>query len=178
MSLKNRFSLILAVSTFMASCGGGAERTMMVRPETYRSGACWTDAQGGFAAFMVLAADGRIAVPYLISANCLVDGPYTSNGEAILHHLNAIYLTDTDGRLQASLPRISIVSNLDSDQPAPSSSSRIFYFRARLRRVPNDNKIIYVPETVMELSELNMTFEHFLGLSREQREQLLRERDQ
>jgi len=44
--------------------------------------------------------------------------------------------------------------------------------------VPNDNKIIYVPETVMELSELNMTFEHFLGLSREQREQLLRERDQ
>jgi hypothetical protein len=124
-------------------------------------------------AFLVLAREGRIAVPYLISVRCLVDGAYSSDGEAVLHHLNTIRILDLKGNLQRSLPEIVLSDTLRSDQPVPSSNSMVYYINAQISQVKDPSKTIYVPDRVVDLQSLGISFEQFLDLPRDQRKNLM-----
>ncbi len=185
---RSRSSLIVLAALSAGACakggndgrepdtGRGPPEIALVRSEQYGSRACWIDREGAFAAFLVLAREDRVAVPYLVSAKCLVAG-YTSYGEATLHHLNTIRLDDSFDTLQRALPGLAISGNVITDLPTPSSDSRIYYFRARLARAPDRYRTVYAPRNIIELRAMDMSFERFLGLSREEREGLLRQLD-
>lgn len=167
------FSAIVLAAMLVGACKEDGKKISLVRPETYASRACWFDQSGDFVAFLVLAREDRVAVPYLISINCLVSGGYSSNGEATLLHLDAIQMVDSYGSLQRAFPGVVISNNVRTDQPVPSSGSKLYYFRARFARVPDRYATVYAPRDVVELTDMNMHFERFLDLSRQERQRLL-----
>lgn len=174
-NFRGPFSAILLAAALVGACGENGNKIALVRPEAYASRGCWFDQSGNFVAFLVLAQDDRVAVPYPISTNCLVNGGYSSNGEATLLHLDAIQMVDSYGNLQRAFPGVIISNNVRTDQPVPSSGSKLYYFRARFARVPDRYATVYAPRDILELTDMNMYFERFLALSREQRQRLLLE---
>lgn len=130
------------------------------------------DRDGHWEAFLVLATEEGTGVPYLISAKCLVTGNFTSYGEAILHHLNTVRITDSYRTLQTAMPGVRILDNLGSHRAQPASLSKVYYFRSNLVRVP-DSLPVYAPKEIFQLTEIGMSFEKFLGLTKDERESLL-----
>jgi hypothetical protein len=173
MNWLSHSSVIVFAGLSVAACTRSEDEIALVRPEAYDSRVCWFDQRGDFAAFLVLARDDRMAVPYLVSAACLVTGDYSSQGEATLHVLNTIRLSDSYGSLQRAMPELDIVDNISSDLPLPSSDSKVYYMRARIVVVPNDYRTVYAPRDVFQLSQLNLPFGTFLELSTNDRESLL-----
>ena len=121
----------------------------------------------------MLARDRELGVPYVVSENCLVTGNYSSDGEATLHVLNTILLVDSHGSIQRAFPEANIVDNARSDLPLPSSDSEVYYFRTTIDITQNELGAIYRPRTIIELTKLDLDFEEFLQLSREDRGRLL-----
>lgn len=173
-SWLSRSSIILFTGALIVACSNGGTELVAVSSETYDSRACWFDRQGDFVAFLALARDGQLAVPYFVSTNCLVRG-YTSYGEATLLHLGTIRMIDSHGSLQRAFPEVRLSGNVRTDLPLPSSDSKLYYFRAQLATVPSEHIVIYAPRNITQLTDMNMQFERFLGLSREEREGLLNE---
>lgn len=156
----------------VAACAQGSENNALVSSETYGSRICWFNKDGILEAFLVVAQEGRIAVPYLISAKCTVRENYSSYGEGVLHHLNAIRMIDLHGRLQQALPTLTLSDNTISDQPVPSSNSKIYYFRAKVRKVPDKYMVIYTPVNIVQFTDMEMSFEAFLKLPMTERQNL------
>lgn len=163
---------ILLAGLLTASCNQRDEKVMLVSAESYRSKECWVDRNGHWEAFLLLAREERTGVPYLISTKCLVTGNFTSHGEAILHSLNTIRLTDSYGTLQRALPGVNILGNIGSHRAQPDSSSKLYYFNADLVKVP-DTLPVYAPENIFQLNDINISFGQFLGLTKDERERLL-----
>lgn len=174
MNFRSHFSAVVACTLFSAACTKNAEISI-VRREAYVSNPCWLDQRGNLVAFLALARSDRSAVPYLISAKCLVSG-YSSYGEAMIEVLNTTRIVDLHGSLQRAFPNIIILNNVSTDLPLPSSDSNLYFFRARFTVVPDAHgMVIYAPDDVLELRRVNLSFEEFLGLSKSQREGLLTE---
>ncbi|HYG48434.1 MAG TPA: hypothetical protein VD846_10905 [Allosphingosinicella sp.] len=169
----NRSSVAVLCAMMTLACSANTDTIQLVTPEAYSSNKCWIDQNGEISAFLVLAEEGNMRVPYLISARCMIEGDYSSQGEAVLHHLNTIRLVDSRGTLQRILPKMLISNNLRTDQPVPSSGSELYYFRAETERMPHSNKNVYVPLKIHQFTKLNMPFEKFLALSKNDRISLL-----
>lgn len=121
----------------------------------------------------MLAEGDKVAVPYLVSAKCLIDGEYSSYGEATLHHLNTIRLVDSYGRLQQAVRNLTISGNVVSDQPMPSSNSKVYFFKANLIQVPDTHRNVYAPKRIISMTDTGNRFEEFLSFSEKEREELL-----
>lgn len=172
-SCLNHFRAIVLAVSLLAACTKSEDKIALVPSDKYDSRTCWFNPHGEIVAYLVLAQDGGVGVPYLISTNCMVSEGYSSYGEAVLHKLNTFLITNSYGTLQRAFPKVKISDNVRTDQPVPSSDSRIYYLRARLTEVAVPYKVVYAPKHIAELTDMNMTFEHFLGLSKDQRETLL-----
>lgn len=170
----NRFKVLALAIIFVSACAR-RDSVALVPSNAYSSTPCWINEHGDLEAFLVLAREGRTAVPYLISVRCLVDGAYSSDGEAVLHHLNTIRILDLNRSLSHSLPGVVLSDNLRSDQPVPSSDSVMYYFSARVKQINNPSKTIYVPDKVINIQDLGMTLERFLDLPRSQRKDLMKQ---
>lgn len=173
MRCTNHFKTIILALIIVSACAK-RDNVSLVPSSAYGSTSCWLNERGEMVAFLVLAREGEIAVPYLISLRCLVDGTYSSDGEAVLHHLNTIRMLDLYGELQHSFTDVTLSDNLRSDQPVPSSNSIMYYFRAEVRRVRSKSKVVYAPYKLMNLNRLGITFEQFLELPRDQRQSLMK----
>lgn len=175
MNYQSRFRMtVLAVAlTFAATKSDG--KIVRVSREVYHSRTCWFDGRGDFSAFLVFARDGRVAVPYFISTRCVVSAGYSSDAVATIYHLNTIRMTDSYGILQRALPEVIISDNLRTDQSQPSSDSIVYYFRARFIKVGGRYRIIYAPQNIIELTQINIPFERFLRLPMTGRERLASE---
>jgi hypothetical protein len=171
MNFRSHFSAV-AFALFSTACTNNAEISI-VRREAYVSDPCWLDQRGNLVAFLALARSDRSAVPYLISAKCLVSG-YSSYGEAMIEVLNTTRIVDSHGALQRAFPNTTILNNVSTDLPLPSSESDLYFFRARFTVVPDAHgMVIYAPRDVLELTKVNLSFDEFLGLSESQRAGLL-----
>lgn len=168
----SRFEFLVLGITLISACAKHNSVTVVASSD-YGSDACWIDRHGDLVAFLILAREDNIAVPYLVSIKCLVSGTYSSDGEAVIHHLNTIRILDSEGSLQRALPDVMLSDNIRTDQPVPSSNSKLYYFRAKVRRIQDPSKTIYVPGKTIKLTDAGMSFEQFLDLPREQRISLM-----
>ena len=175
MNYRNHFKHAIWIAALISGCGQNISEISLVQSEEYGSDKCWYDGNGDFAAFLILARADDFAVPYLVSARCLVEGTYSSYGEAIIHHLNEIRIVDSSDLLQHAFEEDVVLDNIRTDLPMPSSDSRLYSFRARLTTVPDPYRVVYSPSNIIEMTEMNLTFERFLSLSKEERENLLAE---
>jgi hypothetical protein len=175
---RGRSSAIALAMTMIVACTKGDEQIVLVRAETYESRGCWFDREGDFVAFLALARDDRLAVPHFISTKCLVNGDYDSDGEATIRNLGTISMVDSYRSLQRAFPTVIMSDNVRTDLPLPSSDSKLYYFRAELRTLPRSYDTVYAPQNIVELTDMHMSFEHFLNLSREQRQRLLADYNQ
>ena len=151
---------------------------MPVRPAAYHSRACWFDGGGeNFVAFLVFGRADRVAIPYFISTRCVVSAGYSSYGMATIDRLRAIPMVDSYDVLQRAMPEVVILSNVGTDQARPSAESILYYFKARVTRVHGRYVTTYAPLNIIELTEMNIDFGRFLGLSGEQRERLASQYD-
>jgi hypothetical protein len=164
------------LASVIAACANREEGTRTVEADAYVSRPCWFDSGGDFTAFLVLAREGEVAVPWAVSGKCLVEPGRLSLGAATLSQLGRIDLVDNHGVLQRAFPGTSMSTSLITDQPMPSSDSRVYYFRARVTAVRIPSGIAYAPEQILQLGDANMTFERFLGLTAAERERLWRAR--
>lgn len=156
----------------MSGCAEADNKISLVDEKGYASPACWIDQSREVVAYLVFARNEQLAIPYLISVKCVVEG-YNSYGEATLHMLNTIRVADDYGTLQRAFPNVTIADNVPSDQPLPSSDSKVYYIRMELAKSPGSHVNVRAPNKIVKLSDTNVTFEIFLGLSKDQREQLL-----
>lgn len=170
----NRSNVAALCAMLTLACSAKTDTIQLVTSEAYSSDKCWIGPNGEVSAFLVLAEDEGVGVPYLISARCMIKGEYTSQGEAILHHLNTIRLVDSRRMLQRFLPEVAISNNLLTDQPVPSSNSKLYYFTSSIERVPNSTKTVYIPLKIHQLTNMNLSFESFLELSKDERVRLLK----
>lgn len=168
----------IALAMAMLACACGREKAEinqaginLVSSDRYDSDNCWFDHDQEFSSFLVISREDDVGIPYFISVNCLVDGEYSSNGEATLLHLKAIRMNDESGVLQRGFPGITIVGNVATDLPTPTSEAPVFYFRGHLRAA-GGTPTVYFPESITRLTDTGIPFERFLGLSREQRDRL------
>lgn len=162
---------LLLWPVLLSSCAQNEMKT--VTSSTYSQPECWIDRDGYLATFLILAEDNKVIVPYAVSSKCWIRGDYANDGEAILHHLNTIRVVDTEGVLQSTLPQLTVSDTLRSDQPMPSSNSKIYYLKARVSRLSDTKLIAYTITNVKEFNYLNIYFDRFLGLSKTEREQLV-----
>lgn len=172
MSFPSLFNLAILSSIFAVPCSQSHKEIASVAPEEYNSSGCWFDATGELSAFLVLGNEDNVAVPYLISNKCLINGAYSSDGEAIIHHLNAVIILDDKGIMQNAFSQYNIVDATNSDLPTPASNDKVYYFRSIVQRIPSKRVNTYVPVRILELSELDLEFEAFLRLSKEERVKL------
>jgi hypothetical protein len=169
------FRAALLVSA-IAACAKREEGIRTVEPEAYASRPCWFNSGGDFTAFLVLAREGEVAVPYPVSGKCLVEAGHLSLGAATLLQLGKIELVDNHAVLQRAFPGTSMSTSVITDQPMPSSDSKVYYFRARVTAVRIASGIAYAPEQILQLGDANITFERFLGLTAAERERLWQRR--
>lgn len=167
---RSRMALIAAV--LFAACAQETKKNTIVSAEMYKTRACWINHAGNLDAFLVLAEEGGIAVPYLISTKCEVSDNYSSYGEGVLHNLNAVRLVDMNKRLHNMLPQLEISDSTVSDQPKPSSHSKMYFFEARVNRIQDNYMVIYTPTKIHNLTDLNIPFASFLGLTAGKRQNI------
>jgi hypothetical protein len=156
----------------VAGCGAQRPALEIVESQEYGARRCWFEGVE-FTAFLVMAEEDGRAVPYAVSAKCLVTGNSHSDGMAVLDHLNTIRLVDRSGTLQRAFPRVRILDSLRSHPPQPSSRSRMYYIRAHVTDLKDHSYVVYAPQEVIELKDLNLEFEPFLDLSRQERAGIL-----
>jgi hypothetical protein len=173
MSWLSRSSALLLCVTLMMSCSVRHDEVRIVRSDEYNSGRCWINGHNEFQSFIAIAQEDDEGVPYAISSNCMVTAGYTSSGEATLHLLNTIRMIDTFGTIQRLIPNLNVSDNVRSDQPMPSSDSKIYFFRAHFTRIPDEHSVIYAPRNVVELTDTGVSFEQFLDMAATDREHLL-----
>lgn len=181
LSYGSHISAIVLFMSFVCACTKSNEKVntqinnkvALVSSEEYRSGSCWTHKDGSFVAFLAFGKENNQEVPYLISTNCLVTGNHTSYGEAILLHFHTIRMTDKHGQLQSRFPELDITDNLSNHQKFPLPDSNVYYFKAHLKKVSFSSFAVYSPYIIESVSNINISFERFLGLSHEDREALL-----
>lgn len=166
-----RFSNIFAIG-MVAACMASSEKISIVTPESYASKSCWVDRNGNLSAYLILAQEGDLATPYLVSTNCIVEDNYSSDGEGILHNLNVVRMTDTHRRLQRKMPKVKVIGNTGPHLPHPSSANKVFYINARSMQIPHSSMTLYAPVDIRQLIDTNVNFERFLELSRKEREAL------
>ncbi|MFL5552164.1 MAG: hypothetical protein ACJ770_05080 [Gemmatimonadaceae bacterium] len=172
MSYKSRSSVALLAAMMVFGCAKRHDHIILVDSKDYGSRFCWFDRSGGFAAFLVLAQNGRVVVPYPVSARCMVNGKYTSDAEAILHHLNAIRLVDSDRVLARKLPGTVVANNLKSEQSAPSPESKVYYTTAKLVKIRHYYEGVYRLERIDSMEDTGISFGNFLEMSIDDREKL------
>ena len=143
-----------------------------VAPQAYASQLCWFDPGGELTSFLVLAREDSVAVPYLVSGRCLVEPGQRSLGAATLRQLGAVRMADDHGALRRAFPNASMSTSIITDQPLPSSDSRVYYFRARVTQIRIPSGPAYAPEQILQLDDTNMTFERFLRLTAAERVRL------
>lgn len=180
-SYVSHFSAIILATGLAAACAKGEERVsvdsvkeiLLVSSEEYREKACWIHSDGSFQAFLVLARNGNYAVPDFVSVNCLIKGDYGSYGEATILHIGTIRMLDTNGKLQDKFPSLHIAGNVASDQPFPSGNSKVYYFKARLKRTTHPYQIVYAPHKIEMLIDINTSFVELLESTSAERKKLL-----
>jgi hypothetical protein len=175
MSSISRSSASALLAVLSSGCSVADDKVLLVDEKTYASETCWADQDGIVTGYLTFGRNGQLAVPYLVSANCMVKG-YSSYGEAVLHMLNTIRIADEYGTLKRAFPNIIISDNVLSDQPMPSSDSKMYYIRVHLSKSNGSYSNVLAPNRILELSDVSITFESFLGLSKDDREQLLKSR--
>ena len=173
MSYKSRIRSAALAWLLCVSCTNGQERIALVDSDDYGSRSCWFSERNEFISFLVIARDGQFAVPYMVSANCIISGEYSSFGEALIHHLTEIELTDSSAVLGRAFPELVVSDNIQTDLPLPSSDSKVYYFRGRLVAVSDRDRSRYSIRSISELTDTQVTFEHFLSLSRDGRASLI-----
>ncbi len=172
MSYRSRSNVVLMVVMTLLGCSKRDDQVRFVRSKEYGSRSCWFDRSGTFSAFLVLAQDGRVVVPYPVSSRCMVDGDYTSNAEALLHHLNAVELLDSYGALKKILPSVIVSNSIKSDQPAPSPNSKVYYFNAQVTEIRYYYKGVYALKFVNSMVDTGISFDRLLEMSADEREKL------
>lgn len=171
MNLKSHFSA-LVVAGLVFSCTKREASMLSVQPDKYASEECWTDDKGTMQAFLVLAQDKQITVPYLISARCYVEG-YSSYGESVLHQLNAVRVVDSYGSLKKALGSASIHDNIRSDQIIPSSESKVYYIESTIVEEDIGSHRTVSPDKIDVLYSTGIDFAKFLSSSTESRERMV-----
>jgi hypothetical protein len=144
----------------------------VVTSEEYSSRACWIDANGYLSAFLAFADDTKYSIPYVMSASCLVGGDYASDGESILLNLGKGKMVEPTSALQQAFPNVVLVDPRLSDQPLPSSSSRVYFIQAGGKEVRDGLRSIFKPTRVVQAEDTGVRFEKFLDLSRAARAEL------
>jgi hypothetical protein len=168
----SRFSGIIAAG-MLAACMASSGKIKIVSPEAYASRSCWIDRDGDLSSYLVLAQEEGSVTPYLISSNCIAADGYTSDGEGILHNLNAVRMTDAHGQLQRRMSNVTVLGNTGPDLPQPSSPNKVFYLKARSVQIAHPSMTLYAPVNIKKLIDMNVNFERFLELTRKERERLL-----
>lgn len=174
MSSRNHSRGLLLATLLASACADSGGGMISVQPEAYSSRNCWFNEGGYFEAYLVVGGDNEARAPYVVSTRCLVND-FSNNGEATIYYLDKIRLVDSNGALDRALPGANFTDTLRSHPPQPTSSSSVYYMRATVSEVPGPFPGIYAPVSIGKLADIGMSFERFLGLSREERERLLRE---
>jgi len=172
MNWLNRTSLTLALAAI--ACCQGDDDFRTVAAKDYGSPACWTDSDGDFVSFLTFSNSGDTIIPYLISAKCLVQGGYSSDGESVLLNINTARVIEPTTSFEQAFPHKKLASPTPSDQPLPSSASKIYYIKARGGYRMDGKRTHFQPSAVVRLRDMGMHFDHFLGLSREGRADFLK----
>lgn len=177
----NHIKVIALTATLISGCNMGfdetptnfGEKMMSVSPESYSQSACWKHKDGSFRAFLVLGKNGNYAVPDFISVNCMIKEGPTNDAEATLLHVGTILMLDTNGLIQRRFPNFRIGGNVASDQPFPSASSDLYYFKADVDKVNHPYKKVYSPSKIKTLINTHTSVGEFIHLSPKERERLL-----
>src|SRR3954466_10630109 len=159
---RTSLTLILAAA---AGCHN-SDNFRIVSAQGYKSPVCWTDSEGDFASLLTFSDNGASVVPYLISAKCLIDGEYSNDGESILLNINTVRVIEPSRAFQHAFPDKALSNPTRSDQPLPSSASKIYYIKARGGYKKDGQRVIFQPAVVVRVRDMGMTFDRFLGLSR------------
>ncbi len=143
-----------------------------VSSDGYESAECWFNDSGEITSFMVLAEEAGTAVPYLVSARCMLTEGYSSYEEAMVHKLNTILLMDYSGLIQSRFPQIRILSNIATDGPVPYPDSKVYYFQSSVSHSYIHGKKVYTPTSLRSLVNTDIRYLDFLRLSVQERTKL------
>jgi hypothetical protein len=169
----SRFNTAAVAATLVTACTNRDAEVQIVSPDAYSSSACWFDRQGHLVAFLVVAKEGEVAVPYTTSARCLVEEGGSSYGEEIILHLNAVPVRDEYGQLQRVMKSVRLGDSTITDQLSPTSNSQVYFLRARAKKIVRPFTTVYAPTEIIDFYRVEPNFERFLGLSKGEREKLL-----
>lgn len=161
MNYRNRFRLAVLSLALLASCKDHADSMRIVAPDAYAARSCWFDKSGNLTAFLVFGKRKLVAVPYVISSRCSIDESEGNYGVTTLLHLTTISLVDNYDKLHAKYPSLEFSNSLRSDQPIPSASSKIYYLRAKVKKMNGPYGGIYAPIRIATLLDTNV---NLLGL--------------
>lgn len=166
------FSAAIFFLSMFSGCAVDSEKLVQVSSEGYGTPQCWLSESQELEAFLVAASEDGVVVPYLISSRCLVSEDYTSQGEATLHHLNAVRVSDSRGTLRRALKVKAVVDNVSTDQPLPSSTSKVYYIRGHVNQQVYTSMTVYNFTDIINLYDSNLSFERFLEFNGEGRQSL------
>lgn len=172
MSYISLFSVAIFITFAVSGCVNASDKLAQVSSEDYGASNCWLSDSQTLEAFLVLANEDRAVVPYLVSSKCLVNDNYSSEGEATLHHLNAVRLSDSRGTLRQALKLKMVSDNVSTDQPLPSSSSKVYYISGKVIQKTYLGVSTYTFTSIKNLSDSGISFEKFLGLTSTARQSL------
>lgn len=176
MNYRNRFNTVLMTSILLMSCAARDKGMIPVESDLYSSNSCWFSNNGKFSALLVLADNKSTLVPYFISSKCFVKDNYSNYGESVLHHLNEIRMDDTYGNFSKAFPGKNVSTNAKSDQPMPSSMSKLYFFEAKVDKIIDSPFTVYSPKQILLMENTGYHFEDFLGMTLEQRNDVINKR--
>lgn len=142
-----------------------------VDASSYLTERCWFDHEGRFGAFVVLAQEDGLAVPWPISGRCLIEHDAGDLGLETVIEIGRVQLIDKNGVLQSAFGTF-VNNRAVNHLPGPSLVNRVFYLRARVTLAAIPGSLVYAPEEMLELSDTNMTFGQFLALNPDERKAL------
>lgn len=163
-------SKILVVSLAVFGCTGSG--MVGVSRHKYSEDLCWFGRNSRTEAFLVFGGGPDRYVPYLISSKCYVIDKGQSIGVSTVTHLGEVAILDRNGVLQKMYPNMKIVSGISSDEPTPSSDSKVYYIQISGGTYYLNGRRVVVPGDII-VRDIAVTFGAFLGLSRDRRIALL-----
>ncbi|WP_395612472.1 hypothetical protein [Allosphingosinicella sp.] len=110
-----------------------------------------------------------------ISGKCREEPGPRSLGLATARQIGIVHLVDRRAVLQRFFPGVVLADSTITDQEIPASTTKVYFVRARVARVPMPGGPVYTAERILRLNDLNMTVEQFMEMTAGQREELWRE---
>jgi len=175
MKCRSHFSHVIPIFMMLSACETRAHRVIVVDDVSYGARECWFDHNGNFSAFLVMAQDGGVVVPYPISSKCIIRVENHTSFGTIFGSLNTIILTDSNEILHRRLPNFTFSSNIITDQPIPSEDSEIYFIRGIVstKTYPNLNRTTYDISYISELNDMHFSFGEFISFTTRNRRSIM-----